>query len=73
MSKFAFPHQVIGEYGARNPKPGMLLEDYFASKALQALILKQDHIESNLIAKDAYEHAMAMMKEREKLRQEGKI
>ena len=49
MSKFAFPHQVIGEYGARNPAPGMLLEDYFASKALQVLILKQDHSASNLI------------------------
>lgn len=73
MSKFAFPHQVIGAYGSRNPAPGMLLEDYFASKALQALILKQDHNAVDLIARDSYEHAIAMMKERERLKQSGVI
>lgn len=72
IGKAAFPSIEPGNM-KNIYKSGMLLVDYFASKALEALILKQDHTNSNLIAIDAYEHAISMMKEREKLIQEGKI
>lgn len=73
MSIFAFPYRAIGAYGSERPTTGMLLVDYFASKALQALILKQDHNAVELIAMDSYKHAIAMIKERDKLKQAGII
>jgi hypothetical protein len=49
----------------KNPESGgMDLRDYFAAKAMQAL-LEDDHNCSKWLSKKAYEYADAMMKARE--------
>ena len=44
---------------------GMTLRDYFAAKAMQALLPKVDLDKHKLIADTAYDYADAMMKARE--------
>lgn len=57
----AFPETGMGN-------EGMDLRDYFAAKAMQALLVNDpDSVATDaLISKDAYEIADAMMKAREK-------
>ena len=62
----AFPHTVEykgSDYGGIVPHGGMTLRDYFAAKAMQALI-DNDGLFSE-IPTQAYAIADAMMKERE--------
>lgn len=44
---------------------GMSLRDYFAAKAMQSFV-QLDHMGSGVLAKEAYEIADAMIKERTK-------
>ena len=59
----AFPTATL----AQKTEGGMTLRDYFASKAMQSLIVayKDDHSVSDEISKRAYYYADAMLKERE--------
>ena len=57
----AFPQKVSNEYKAEH---GMDLRDYFAAKAMQAL-LATDNFNIPSLARDAYAMADGMMKERE--------
>ena len=66
--KYAYP--TISNTG---PRPGMELRDWFAGMALNGMLaqfMSESHIESDLdnmlYARFAYEHADAMMIEREK-------
>jgi hypothetical protein len=62
----AFPHN---EEGMRDFQPGMDLRDYFAAKALQALIItnnkKDIYIDEFFVSEIAYKYADAMIVERE--------
>lgn len=62
----AFPVEII--YTQENEKfNGMLLRDYFAAQALQALIIREGKDHSgiiNEITTTAYQYADDMMKER---------
>jgi len=62
----AFPHD---EEGMKDFQPGMDLRDYFAAKALQALITtnnkKDQYIDENFISEVAYKYADAMMNQRD--------
>jgi len=64
----AFP--VVGQwYGDKlggQLTHGMTLRDYFAAKAMQSLLLGTKTASGNLIAKDAYKMADAMLAERNK-------
>jgi hypothetical protein len=67
----AFPHGEVvnfieGEIAPKITKPsaGMDLRDYFAAKAMQALI-EDEHDCSDWLSKRAYQYADAMMKARE--------
>ena len=65
----AFPSfDYITQEGRENPK-GMTLRDYFAAKAMQALLRQYpDHLmnsPASEVASDAYSMADAMMKARE--------
>lgn len=58
--------------------PGMLLVDYFASNALgyvldNNLSIKNNENQFSGAARLSYEYAIAMMKERERLKQSGVI
>ena len=56
----AFPHSRLG-----SDADGMTLRDYFAAKAMQSLILRaQTSKDVDLIAKNAYRWADALIKER---------
>jgi hypothetical protein len=57
----AFPNGLV--YG-RELEGGMELRDYFAAKAMQAMVNEYDDF--NMMSKYAYEMADAMMKAREK-------
>ena len=62
----AFPLEII--YTQENEKfNGMLLRDYFAAKAMQALLTRETRISEDamLYAGAAYDVAGAMMKARE--------
>jgi hypothetical protein len=69
----AFPNEAYGNAG---PHTGMTLRDYFAAKAMQVLMAETngegDDIpgaprwESHNVAELAYEHADAMLEERDK-------
>jgi hypothetical protein len=60
----AFPHH---EEGMTQFEPGMSLRDYFAAKALQALITtnnkKDQYIDEKFVSEVAYKYADAMMDE----------
>ena len=56
----AFPNAAFGS--TRNEQQGMTLRDYFAAKAMQALVAKSYF---DTTARLAYEIADAMMKARE--------
>ena len=72
----AFPNTYYNGWG--EPEKGMTLRDYFAAKAMQAILRGYDVVNSfedeevsdpegmpHLIAKDAYIMAEAMLKARE--------
>ena len=60
----AFPGvDYVSQHGKKNPE-GMTLRDYFAAKAMQALIEKYDESPVE-ISLEAYEFADAMLKQRE--------
>ena len=71
MNQSAFPFQEW--HGDGGPKQfeksrGMTLRDYFAAKAMQAMIAHPDsnaEVEASIYARGAYVMADAMMKERE--------
>ena len=70
----AFPCVGYGPADDSYLQEGMTLRDYFAAKAMQAIIIKHDAAGSSGglrnhlsdLAKWAYEDAEAMLKEREK-------
>ena len=59
----AFPHQDSGDTGTR---PGMTLRDYFAAKAMQAMLsgLVYNPAQSNFLCRTSYAMADAMLKAR---------
>ncbi len=69
----AFPNEA---YGNARPHTGMTLRDYFAAKAMQVLMAETNgegddnpgapRWESHNVAELAYEHADAMLEERDK-------
>jgi len=59
----AFPNEGFNGWG--EPQEGMTLRDYFAAKALQALIRADQFRTHDNVAKDAYGYADAMLKARE--------
>jgi len=65
----AFPtknyHGVHVQPIATGYSEGMTLRDYFAAKAMQAMIPWSDYVDMEQIAKLAYKQADAMMKVRE--------
>ena len=60
----AFPQERTLPCGSHEECEGMTLRDYFAAKAMQALIEKYDESPVE-ISLEAYEIADAMLKERE--------
>ena len=60
----AFPKTPFIEVGT--PQNGMTLRDYFAAKAMAAIILREgkDHLVVNEITITAYQYADAMLEER---------
>jgi hypothetical protein len=64
MNESAFPWQIDNGETMRGHK-GMTLRDYFAAKAMQALLQKYAVDKHKLIADTAYDFADAMMKARE--------
>jgi hypothetical protein len=59
----AFPCEWDYISSNRRIANGMTLRDYFAAKAMQSMVVL-DHMGSGTIAKEAYEMADAMLKER---------
>ena len=57
----AFP--IVGQWGVT--EQGMTLRDYFAAKAMQALISRKDFEFEDSAWENAYDMADAMMKARE--------
>ena len=61
-----------GSYEIDNPNNGMSLRDYFAAKAMQAIIMSEqyekadDPIFKKLLCLEALEYADAMLKARDK-------
>ena len=66
MNESAFPWQIDNGETMRGHK-GMTLRDYFAAKALQALIIREgkDALYINEITTTAYQYADDMLQERE--------
>jgi len=65
MNESAFPWQIDNGETMRGHK-GMTLRDYFAAKALQALIREnEDRFPMDTITEGAYQYADQMMKARE--------
>ena len=66
MNESAFPWQIDNGETMRGHK-GMTLRDYFAAKAMQAIIMSIDDKDdmSAPVAESAYKWADAMMKARE--------
>ena len=61
----AFPGvQYISMSGNKNPE-GMTLRDYFAAKAMQAILINKPSNDYNWIGSSAYALADAMLKARE--------
>lgn len=61
----AFPHEDTMSAALR---PGMTLRDYFAAKAMQAIVANEPTFAKEYVemaAKDAYAYADAMLKARE--------
>jgi hypothetical protein len=63
----AFPHTWEATDGTTIIAKGMTLRDYFAAKALQALIIREgkDALYINEITTTAYQYADDMLQERE--------
>ena len=63
----AFPQDLQGRRGDDPQYQGMTLRDWFAGKALEGQAHRFDHPHNHreLLAKDCYEIADAMLKERE--------
>ena len=66
----AFPCEIsvhpIGQVGYSEKVSGMSLRDYFAAKALQAIIKASMTWQTDGQARQAYEYADAMLRHREK-------
>lgn len=65
---FPNPERSFEEFGTRGWYPGMTLRDYFAAKAMQAMLAcpVQPQSGPEMYARDAYVIADAMIAEREK-------
>lgn len=64
----AFPHTVEykgSDCGGIVPHGGMSLRDYFAAKAMQGLLARTSTSNGDVIVKDSYALADAMLKARE--------
>ena len=64
----AFPHTVEykgSDCGGIVPHGGMTLRDYFAAKAMQGLLARTSTSNGDVIVKDSYALADAMLKARE--------
>ena len=68
---YAFPHNTVvvdKEGGVKEHHRGLTLRDYFAAKAMQAIVSTVPHlavINPDHAAIEAYEYADAMLKARE--------
>ena len=58
----AFPNEGFNGWG--KPEEGMTLRDYFAAKAMQGLLDSTKTSDGNIIVRDAYKLADAMLKAR---------
>ncbi len=58
----AFPNEGFNGWG--KPEEGMTLRDYFAAKAMQALVSADLMTPHDYVANDAYSYADAMLKAR---------
>lgn len=61
---FPRPSSPAHQHGMHDPQKGMSLRDYFAAKAMQALIPSGQIIDSMKYAESAYAIADAMLKAR---------
>ena len=61
----AFPQQVQVAADGTTWFDGMTLRDYFAAKAMQALVSADQMTPHDYVANDAYSYADAMLKARE--------
>jgi hypothetical protein len=64
----AFPQDKVDAWGTRTSDGGMTLRDYFAAKAMQAIVSHEPTFAKEFVemsAKDAYTYADAMLKARE--------
>ena len=59
----AFPNEGFNGWG--EPFQGMTLRDYFAAKAMQAIISSHNNTTLEFVSGKAYQYADAMMKTRE--------
>jgi hypothetical protein len=66
IQAFPRPASEAHQHGMHAPQEGMTLRDYFAAKAMQAFIGREDYVDtpSNCIALDAYDMANEMIKAR---------
>jgi hypothetical protein len=69
--KSAFPTQKAKHYGFGTDDPGMTLRDYFAAKAMQGLLSANATYKGRTddyasLSQDAYNHADAMLTQRNK-------
>ena len=61
----AFPVQSIYIEDQETNSRGMTLRDYFAAKAMQAIISSHDNTTLDFVSGKAYQYADAMLKARE--------
>jgi hypothetical protein len=62
----AFPQYSVNPFGVAEIQGGMTLRDHFAGLAMQALIMKNDHIrDDEEISNEAFELADTMLLRRE--------
>lgn len=74
-NKTAFPYVLTNLNGDTEMDVGMTLRDYFAAKAMQSIIIRlggtpllshNDQDTFELVAKESYKYAEAMLEQREK-------
>jgi len=70
MNEPAFPRPAspAHQHGMHKPQDGMSLRDYFAAKAMQAMLSSPNcpmDVKESALAKHAYQTADAMLKARE--------
>ncbi len=64
-SAFARPYSVDDRTGYESESEGMTLLDYFAAKAMQALITQENS--PKLVSAQAYEQAQSMLEEKRRI------